>query len=133
MKTIVRNLSIYTFAVFLLPLLIPGVHVAGGLGTMLLGGLVLTLLFLILKPILNIIGFPVNMVTLGLFNVFINALLVYLLTVFVTDISVAAFTYQKANVLGFITPIFHFNTFFAYVYTAFVLSVIDGFIRWLLN
>jgi putative membrane protein len=133
MKTIIRNLTIYTFALFLLPQVIPGVHVVGGLATLFIGGLVLTLLFLILKPILNIIGFPVNMVTLGLFNIFINALLIYLLTVFVTEISITAFTYHRSTVLGFITPVFTFNTFFAYLYTAFILSIIDGFIRWLLD
>ncbi len=39
----------------------------------------LAILFLVLKPILNIISFPVNLVTLGMFNIFINALLIYLL------------------------------------------------------
>ena len=133
MKTILRNIAIYTLILFLLPMLIPGVSITNGLQTLLTGGIMLAILFLVLKPILNIISFPVNMVTLGLFNIFINALLIYLLTVFVTEISISSFTYYRTNVFGFITPMISFNTFFAYIYTAFILTLINGFIRWLIN
>ena len=133
MKTILRNVTIYSFLLFLLPLIIPGVSVVGGLQTILIGGAVLTVLFLILKPILNIISFPVNLVTLGIFNIFINALLLYLLTIFVTDISIGAFTYVRANFLGIIFPTMTFNTFFAYVYASAIYTAINSFIRWLMQ
>lgn len=133
MKTLLRNIVIYSLILFLLPQIIPGFSILGGFNTILVGSFVLTLLFIILKPILNIISFPVNMVTLGVFNVFINGLLIYLLTIFVTDITITAFTYERMNVLGFITPVVAFNTFFAYIYTAFVLTMINSFIRWLIE
>lgn len=133
MKTFIRNISIYTFILFLLPHIIPGVHIIQGLSIFFVGGVVLTLLFLILRPILSIISFPVNMITLGVFNIFINALLIYLLTVFVTEISITAFTYDRTNLFGVIIPAMSFNTFFAYLYTAFVLTLIDGFIKWLMD
>src|SRR6185369_8906092 len=97
MKTILRNIAIYTFILFLLPMLVPGVTINYGFQTLLTGGLMLALLFLVLKPILNIISFPVNVVTLGAFNIFINALLIYLLTVFVTEISISSFTYYRTH------------------------------------
>lgn len=133
MKMLLRNITIYTLILFLLPQMIPGVTIIGGLTTLLVGSFVLTLLFIILKPILSIISFPVNMVTLGIFNIFINGLLIYLLTVFVTEISITSFTYERATILGFITPAFAFNTFFAYLYTAFILTIINSFMRWLIE
>lgn len=133
MKTLIRNISIYTFILFLLPQIIPGVHIIQGLSIFFVGGVVLTLLFLVLRPILSIISFPVNMITLGVFNIFINALLIYLLTVFVTEISITAFTYERTNLFGIILPSMSFNTFFAYIYTAFVLTMINGFIKWLMD
>lgn len=133
MKTILRNIAIYGFTLFLLPQIIPGFYVNGAFWTFLTGGIVLSMLFLILKPILSIISFPVNMISLGIFNVFINALLLYLLTVFVTEISVTAFTLTKVNFLGFIIPEVSFNTFFAYVYSAFILTIIVGGIKWLMK
>ncbi len=133
MKTLLRNIAIYTLILFVLPQLVPGVTIAGGFNTLLVGSFVLTLLFIILKPILNIISFPVNLITLGVFSIFINGLLIYLLTIFVTEVAITSFTYQNANVLGFITPVIAFNTFFAYIYTAFIVALIDGTIRWLIK
>jgi len=131
MKTLLRNICIYAFTLFLLPQIIPGFYVNGQFWTFVAGGLVLTLLFLVLKPVLSIISFPINIVSLGIFNVFINALLLYLLTVFVKEISVTAFTLSRSTLLGFATPEISFNTFFAYVYSAFILSIISGAIKWL--
>lgn len=133
MKTIIRNILIFSFTLYFLPQFIPGVHILGGLTTILVGGVALALMFIILKPILNIISFPINVLTLGIFSIFTNALILYLLTVFVTDISVVAFTYQKASFAGFAIPSIAFNTFFAYLYTAFILSIIDTFISWLMK
>ncbi|HEX8932108.1 MAG TPA: hypothetical protein VF810_03060, partial [Patescibacteria group bacterium] len=76
---------------------------------------------------------PVNMVTLGVFNIFINALLLYLLTIFIANISITAFTYARASLFGIIFPMTSFNTFFAYLYAALVLTILNNFIRWLIS
>lgn len=133
MKTILRNIGIYTLILYFLPFIIPGVEIEGGAATLFTAGIALALMFLILKPILNIISFPVNIITLGLFSIFTNVLILYLLTVFITDVSVTSFTYDKTEFAGFITPKISFNTFFAYLYTAFVLSFIDSFAKWLIK
>jgi putative membrane protein len=130
MKTLLRNTAIYMYALFVLPKLIPGVEVDGGFLTFLLGGIALAIMFFVIKPILNIISFPVNILTLGLFTLVNNALVVYLLTIFFTDISVSAFTYQKAQWGGFAIPDIAFNTFFAYIYAAIVLSLIYQVVEW---
>lgn len=133
MKTLLRNIAIYALILFVLPQMIPGVTILGGINTILVGSFVLTILFIILKPILSIISFPANMLTLGVFNIFINGLLIYLLTIFVMEISITGFTYTNGNLFGFITPVIAFNTFFAYLYTAFVLTLINSLIRWLIE
>lgn len=133
MKTIIRTIAIYTLILFLLPKLVAGFTIDGGLFTLFVSGVVLSMLFMVVRPILSIISFPVNVVSLGLFNIFINALLLYLLTIFVTGISVVAFTMTSVDILGFIIPQITFNTFFAYLYTAFILTIFNSFIRWLMN
>lgn len=133
MKTFLRNISIYTLCLYLTTRIVEGATIGGAFWTLLSAGLVLTLFFVLLKPILSLITLPVNMVTLGLFNIFINALLLYLLTIFVTAFSIVAFTSTSLNIFGFIIPSITFNTFFAYIYTAFVLTIINSFIRWLIE
>lgn len=132
MKTIMRSIAIYLFALYFIPQIVPGFTIDGGLQTLLIGAIVLALMFLILKPILNIISFPVNMVTLGLFSIITNAFILYLLTILVPNITVQPFTYPRMHFYGFITPTIFFNTFFAYTFSAFILSCINTIIRWLI-
>ena len=133
MKAIIRNIAIYTFALYLLPSIIPGVEISGGLLTLLVGGFALTLLFFIIKPILHVISLPVSILTLAIFSTITNLIVLYILTIFISGISIVPFSYPKTEILGFITPKIYFNMFFAYVYTAFVLSFIDAFISWLMD
>ena len=133
MKTLLRRLFICTFALFLMPILIPGMNVGGGFWTLLGAGVTLSLLWILLKPILNIISLPANMMTMGLFSIFNSALILYLLTVFFSAVSIEAFTYPRTDLAGVIIPTLTFNTFLAYIYSAFVLSFIDSFLSWLMQ
>lgn len=133
MKTLLKRISISTFALFIMPYLIPGMQVTGGFWTLLLAGCVLAFLWIILRPVLNILSLPANMMTLGLFSVFNSALILYLVTVFITSVTIEAFTYPQTDLAGVIIPTLTFNTFLAYIYSAFVLSFIDSFLSWLMN
>jgi putative membrane protein len=131
MKAIIRNIAIYTFALYLLPHLIPGVVISGGWLTLLTGGLALTLLFFVVKPIVGVISFPISIFASGFFSLLTNLLVLYILTVFVNGVSIEAFTYPRSEIFGFITPRIVFNMFFSYVFAAFVLSCVDACISWL--
>lgn len=133
MKYLFQRIFILTFALFLLPLLVPGFSVSGDIWALLGGGAVLTVMFFILKPVLNLLTLPANMITLGLFSIFNCAIILYLLTVFVSAITIEAFTYPRTDLAGVIIPMLTFNTFLAYIYSAFVLSFIDSFLSWLMN
>ncbi len=131
MKTLIRNIAIYTYILFVLPNVIPGVHIDGGFASLLTGGVALALMLLFVRPILNLISIPANFLTLGLFSLVVNVIILYLLTIFVTDVRIVSFTYPRTGGFGFVIPQISFNTFFAYLYTAFILSCIEKFINWM--
>jgi len=133
MKSLLRNTLINALTLFLIVQAVSGVHVNGGLLTYLFGGLALALLFLILKPILNIISIPLNIVTLGMFSVLTNVIIFYLLTVFVPAISITEFTYPGTSYAGFIVPKMFINGFFAFVIVSFFQSLIFSFISWVMR
>lgn len=133
MKTILRRIAIYTFTLYLLPFIIPGVHIGGGLLTLFIGGAALAVLFLILKPILSIISFPINLVTLGLFSMITNAAILYLLTRFVPNVSIRPFTYHSVHYQGVMIPSISFNLIFAYIFTAFIISLIESALSFLMD
>ncbi|MBI2613331.1 MAG: phage holin family protein [Candidatus Levybacteria bacterium] len=131
MKSIVRRIVFYAVGLFLTGQILQGLQVSGGLQTYIVGGIVLSALFMIVKPVLSIVTLPLNIITLGLFSFLINAIILYLLTVFVVDISITAFEFQGFTLAGFVVPKFHVNNFFAFIFTSVVLSLIVGFLRWL--
>jgi putative membrane protein len=131
MKSILRNLIFYSVALFLTAQILEGVKVSGGLIIYIIGGIALSLLFLLVKPILNIVTLPLNIITLGLFSFVANAIILYLLTVFVPNISISAFTFKGASLLGFIIPKIAINTFFAFIFASIFISLIVGFLKWL--
>jgi putative membrane protein len=76
--------------VMLIANFMPGVHVAGFV-TALIVAVVLGLLNIFVKPIMVILTLPVTIVTLGLFLLVINALIILLCTYIVGGFSVDSF------------------------------------------
>jgi len=89
MKFILR-LLLSALAVILLANILPGVEVRA-FGSAVLVALVLSLLNLIVKPILVILTLPVTILTLGLFLLVINALIILLASSLVSGFSVDGF------------------------------------------
>lgn len=133
MKSIVRNISIYSFSLFLLTQVLSGVKISGGLVTYIIGGAALSIMFVVIKPILSIITLPLNIITLGTFSFLINAIILYLLTILVTDITVSSFVFKGFSFAGFIVPSVPLNTLFAFIVASLFLSIFVGFLTWLIK
>jgi putative membrane protein len=73
----VIRLIINALALLAVAYLIPGVHVSG-IGAALVAALILGIVNAVLKPILIILSLPLEILTLGLFTLVINAALFYL-------------------------------------------------------
>jgi putative membrane protein len=89
MGFIVRIL-ISAVAVFIAAYFVPGV-VVNGFGTALVVAIVLGLLNAFIKPILTILTIPITILTLGLFLVVINVLMIYLTDYLVDGFRVSGF------------------------------------------
>ena len=89
MNLIIRLLVTAVVAFFLTKIL-TGVHIEG-FSTALVFALILGVLNLIVTPILKILGLPLTILTLGLFSLVINALVVLLAAKFVPGMSIDGF------------------------------------------
>lgn len=89
MNVIIR-LLITAIVAFLLTKVIDGVQFASFSGAVIFS-IVLAVLNLIVKPILSILGFPLTIITLGLFALVINAIIVLLASKFVNGMTVDGF------------------------------------------
>jgi putative membrane protein len=86
------KLIINTLAVFAGAYIMPGVHVKN-FTTAIVVAIVLSVLNVLLKPLLVILTIPVTIVTLGLFLLVINALILLLCAKLVPGFSIDGFWY----------------------------------------
>ena len=131
MKSILRKIIFYSVALFATSQALDGVTVNGGFAGYALAGIVLSVLFILVKPVLSLITLPLNIITLGLFSFVINAIILYLLTVIVPGVAIGAFRFNGLSFFGFVVPAFPVNDFFAFISASVFISLIVGFLKWL--
>lgn len=88
---LIIRILISAVAVYVASLFIPGISVTGGAGTYLIVAIVLGFLNAFIKPILTILTIPITLVTLGLFLLVLNVLMVYLTSYLVPNFHVTGF------------------------------------------
>ena len=79
-----------TIAILITAYLVPGIAVSGFL-TALIAGACLGFINLVIKPVLKLLTLPINILTLGIFSIVLNALLFWALTLVVPGFSIATF------------------------------------------
>jgi putative membrane protein len=77
-------------AIFLTAYLLPGIRLSG-FGAALMTAVVLGLINVILKPIFILLTLPINILTLGLFTLVINTLLIMLTSAIVPGFQISNF------------------------------------------
>lgn len=89
MNLIIR-LLVTAVVAYLLTTILPGVNFTGFAGAIIFA-IVLGLLNLIVKPILSLFGLPLTIITLGLFALVINALIILIADYFIDSMVVDGF------------------------------------------
>lgn len=69
--------------------IVPGFVFRGDFLDLALSGALLGLMFLLLKPLIKILSFPLLLVTLGLFSLVINGFLLWILTLVTPSVTIA--------------------------------------------
>lgn len=128
MKTLLKKYIFLIVALWVVQTIIPGFSITGGLISYLLIALSLALVNTFIKPLLKIIFLPINMMTLGLFTVVINAFLLYATALFFPEMSFASWTLNSTNISGVQVPTIEFGIIATYVVTALTLSLVSTFL-----
>ena len=92
---IIVNLIITAAVAYFLPKVLRGVHFLDFSSSMIFE-VVFGLLNIFLKPILNIISFPVSLITFGLFSLVVNAIVVSVADYFVDGMVIDGFGWTLA-------------------------------------
>ncbi len=105
MNFIIR-LLITAVVAFILPKFLTGVHI-DGFQTAIVFAIVLGILNLIVTPILKLLGLPLTIITLGLFSLVINAIVILLADHFIDGMNIDGFwwAFFFSIALSFITSL----------------------------
>jgi putative membrane protein len=90
MTSLLIRWLILTLAVVLAANIVPGFRIASA-GTAFLAAIVLSLLNAVVRPVLLLLTLPINIVSLGLFTLVINALLIWATAGLLRGFSIAGF------------------------------------------
>lgn len=90
MKTLIHLISCIA-AIFLIQVLLPDQVHYDSAGVAVLTGLVLWLINILIRPVIKLIAFPITLVTLGIFSLVINTLMVMLADYLVDAVSFGGF------------------------------------------
>lgn len=132
-KKHLRLFLINLFSLWAVAEFIPGVSFSGGAKTLISAAIALTVVNFIIRPLLKLLLLPINLVTMGAFRWLVNVLTIYLVTILVPEFKVGEFLFSGFSYQGFIIPEIYLGTFWVFILTSFLISIITTFLLWLRN
>lgn len=111
----IKSVIISILTIAILAWFFPNISYSSSI-TLLLAGIVLTLLDRLVKPLLKILFLPINIVTLGFFSLVINVFILYLATYFVPG-----FVINEVIIFGI-----HLNQFFSLLFASALIGFLQG-------
>ncbi|HUS52338.1 MAG TPA: phage holin family protein [Candidatus Bathyarchaeia archaeon] len=130
MKRHLRSYLINLAALWLVTQIISGVDYGGAWQTLLLAGLALTIVNLFIKPLINLLLLPVNLITLGAFRWLVNVATLYLVTILVPQFKVSEFVFPGFAYQGIVIPSLNLNLLLVFVIASFALSLVTSTLYW---
>lgn len=133
MKRILRHLIIDSLTLLAVSLFTQGLVFQEGLKTLLLAGAGLTVASLVVKPVINILLLPLNLLTFNLFKWISSAVALFLVTLVVPGFKVLAFIFEGYSTPWFGLPAISVEGVLAYILFSFFISLTGGLFYWLVT
>lgn len=129
MKYLLRLFLYNCFSLWFISQILPALSITGGWHVLFIAGIVLSLLHLLVSPILKILFLPINLLTFGFLSWGIHVIVLYLLTIFVPDVRVSAWTFPGIGFFGFVIPRIDLTSFTAFILVSLSLSTTANILR----
>ena len=124
MKKILRSTLLFTFSLVTANLIWSNLEFQSIPWTIIKVAIILAIFEIFLKPIIKLVLFPINLLTLGLFRAVINTLGLYLASFLFTDFYVRSINSPPTNFFGIQIPALSFSSFWNYLVTSTTISLI---------
>ena len=133
MKSLIKIYIVHTLSLFFISEVFQGIILERGTESLLLAGAGLALSSLVIKPIINILLLPLNLITFGLFRWVSSAVALYLVTLVVPGFKIVNFAFGGFSSKWFELPAFEISGILAFVAFSFAISVFTSIIHWVIK
>jgi putative membrane protein len=131
MKIILKHFIINTVSLYLVSVVVSGIVFADGTYSIVLAGIGLTLTTLIIRPIINILLLPLNLITFGLFRWAGFTVCLYLVTLVVPGFKILDFTFKGFSSYWFTIPPVFIAGIMAFIVYSFLISFVASIGYWI--
>jgi len=132
-KKILRFFVVDTLSLYIIANSTTGIILQNGLFTLLLAGLGLSLASVVVRPIINILLLPINLITFNLFKWASSAIALYIVTLVVPGFIIEGFYFAGFSGKWFDIPTIALSGFLAFVAISFILSFLSAIISLLIK
>jgi putative membrane protein len=134
LRLLLRSVAINLAGVYIAFSILSGVvSYVGGVKTLLSAAALIVVVNLVVRPIVNLLLLPINLITVGLFRWVANLATLYIVVHFIPNIQIAAFTFPGLKTPFLIIPSIHFSAFGAYLVATLTLAAVFHLLYWLLQ
>lgn len=133
MKTLIKIYIISTFSLYLASILFKGIILEKGLESLFLAGAGLAAVSLLIKPIINLLLLPLNLITFGLFRWVSSTVALYLVTLAVPGFKILNFVFSGLTNKWFEIPSFRLEGALSYIAFSLAISVLSSIIHWIIK
>jgi putative membrane protein len=131
-RLMLRSLAINIASVYIAIQILSGIITyVGGLGTLVLAGVIISLANLFVRPLINLFLLPIHLLTLGTFRWLANLITLYLVTLIIPSLAIHSFISPRIDLTYLIIPSIQFSPFGAFVVATFTLTAIFHCLYWL--
>lgn len=128
-KNFIQSIVATAIALITTPYIVTGFRIDNNVETILIASVVLVLVNFFVKPLVNLISFPINMITLGFFSLIINGLMLYITAYLVGGMSIESGMFT-INYFGIDLPTIALTSWYITIVAA--ATLISG-INWILR
>jgi len=131
MKFILKKYLLSTAAVFILLQIVPAVSIAGSWQNLFFASFVLSIVTFILRPIVNLLLLPINLVTLNLSSWFVYLATFYVWTAMLPQIRISNWYISGLQVGTITVSAFNLVKWQVTVVSAFVFIIVYKILNWI--
>ena len=133
MKKILKHYVVDTVSLYLISQAVSGIIFENGIESLFLAGLGIMLTSFLVKPIINLLLLPINLLTFGFFKWISSAITLYIVTLIVPGFKIYNFVFSGFTSPWIDIPSLTFLQPLSFIAFSFLITAVTSIIYWLIK